>query len=413
AINFDNAATTPPLKPVLESIINFSPWYSSIHRGTGYKSKLSSFVYDNARYNIIDFVGANPNEDTVIFSKNATEALNKLSYRLLSHFNDGIILSSSMEHHSNDLPWRSKYKIDYIEVNKQGQIRIDDLENKLKKYQGKVKLITITGASNVTGLINPIHDIARLAHLYNAKIAVDGSQLIPHMPVKMRSNKTNEHIDFLAFSAHKMYAPFGIGVLVGPKSYFLKGSPEYSGGGTVKVVTKKQVIWDLPPNKEEAGTPNIMGVVALETAIKALKNIGMSNILKQEKILTNYTLLRLKEISDIIIYGNPDNSKQRVGIIPFNIENIPHQIVAQALSNESAIAVRSGCFCAQPYVQKLLNINSKQLMNHLMNPEAIHPGLVRISFGFYNTIKEVDILIDKLHQITKNKDVFIKKYSNK
>jgi selenocysteine lyase/cysteine desulfurase len=412
AINFDNAATTPPIKPVLEAVNNFSPWYSSIHRGAGYKSKLSSSVYDEARKTIADFVGADPIHDSVIFVKNATEALNKLSYRLTNHFKDGVILTSYMEHHSNDLPWRSNFKTDFIEIDSNGALVIDDLEKKLKYYEGQVKLVAITGASNVTGFINPIKDIARLAHNYNAKIAVDGSQLIPHMPIDIHSGNTLEHIDFLAFSAHKMYAPFGTGVLIGPKEFFLKGPPDIVGGGTVKVVTPNHVIWDQPPNKEEAGTPNIMGVVALEAAIKTLKKMNMNHIVDYEKTLTNYTLLRLKEVPDITTYGNHNNSHHRVGIIPFNIKDIPHQIVAQALSEEAAISVRNGCFCAQPYIQRLLNISQKELMQHLINPDAQHPGLVRISFGFYNLITEVDQLINTLKTISMKKELFIKKYKS-
>ncbi|NFH49332.1 aminotransferase class V-fold PLP-dependent enzyme, partial [Clostridium sporogenes] len=163
-INFDNAATTPPLVSVINSIVNFSPWYSSIHRGTGYKSQLSSKIYEDSRETVGKFVEADLDKDTVIYVKNTTEAINKLSYRLCSYDDDSIILTTSMEHHSNDLPWRNKYKIDYIEVDEFGRLVMEDLKNKLIKYGDKVKLVTITGASNVTGYINPIYDIAKLVH---------------------------------------------------------------------------------------------------------------------------------------------------------------------------------------------------------------------------------------------------------
>lgn len=206
-INFDNAATTPPLVSVINSIVNFSPWYSSIHRGTGYKSQLSSEIYEDSRETVGKFVEADLDKDTVIYVKNTTEAINKLSYRLCCYDDDSIILTTSMEHHSNDLPWRNKYKIDYIEVDEFGRLVMEDLKNKLIKYGDKVKLVTITGASNVTGYINPIYDIAKLVHAYGCKILVDGAQLVPHCKFSMKPYDSLEHIDYLTFSAHKMYAP--------------------------------------------------------------------------------------------------------------------------------------------------------------------------------------------------------------
>lgn len=412
AINFDNAATTPAIKPVLNSINNFIPWYSSIHRGTGYKSELCSSIFDRARDTVAKFVGADKNKDAIIFVKNTTEAINKLSYRFMNHHPNCVILSTLMEHHSNDLPWRTKYKTDYIKIDEHGKLLLEDLEDKLKLYNGKVKLVAITAASNVTGYINPIYKIASIAHQYNAKILVDGAQLIPHKKFKMKSKNTMEHIDFLAFSAHKMYAPFGCGVLIGSQEFFLIGSPEYTGGGTVKVVTPNHVVWDLPPQKEEAGTPNLIGVVALKASIQCLKKIGLNNIFNHEKILTEYALFHLDKIPNIIIYGVLDRLEHRIGIIPFNIENLPHQIVAKALSYEYGISVRNGCFCAQPYVQKLLKIPSDQIMKHLINPNSPHPGMVRISFGFYNTIEEIDVLIYALNKIANNRTVYLKRYKD-
>jgi selenocysteine lyase/cysteine desulfurase len=215
-INFDNAATTPPFLSVMEEIGRFAPQYSSIHRGAGYKSVFSSQVYEEARKEVMKFVGGDPRTDVVIFLKNTTEGINKLSYRLWDKNKNGIVLTTWMEHHSNLLPWRDKYSVDYIDIDEQGRLRLGDLQAKLERYQGAVKLVTVTGASNVTGHRNPIYKIAELAHRYGAKICVDGAQLVPHAAVDMRPSHSPEHIDFLAFSAHKMYAPFGTGVLIGP-----------------------------------------------------------------------------------------------------------------------------------------------------------------------------------------------------
>ncbi|MFW6269195.1 MAG: aminotransferase class V-fold PLP-dependent enzyme [Bacillota bacterium] len=412
-INFDNAATTPPLKTVVEEINNFIPWYSSIHRGKGYKSVYSSSEYEKARTVIADFLNFNLKEKTIIFVKNTTEAINKLSWRLKNNNDYQIIISTRMEHHSNDLPWRNKFQTEYVEVDPAGRLMLRELTRKLKKHRNKKKLVTVTGISNVTGYINPVHKIARLAHKYNAEIMVDGAQLIPHLPLELKSPQHPEHIDYLAFSAHKMYAPFGTGVLIGPRQTFSKGIPEYPGGGTVKVVTDDRIIWEEPPHKEEAGTPNIIGVFALARAIKKLQSIGMKKIAKQEKALTTYAIKNLQKIPDLIIYGDSYNIQDRAGIIPINIKNINHEILATILSEERGIAVRNGCFCAQPYVQRILKIPRDEIMKHLHNPDLTHPGLVRISFGLYNTFEEIDILIKKLYDIAHNKESYLLKYKNK
>ncbi|WP_105617528.1 aminotransferase class V-fold PLP-dependent enzyme [Vallitalea okinawensis] len=412
AINFDNAATTPPFKSVMNAVNNFSPWYSSIHRGAGYKSVISSVRYEQARKTIGEFVGADPDLDAIIFVKNTTEALNKLSYRLYEQCSDCVILSTLMEHHSNDLPWRENYHIDYIAIDELGRLSLEDLEMKLKCYSGRVKLVTITGASNVTGHINPINEIADLTHRYGAKLLVDGAQLVPHAEVNMKSHSDIEHIDFLVFSAHKMYAPFGSGVLIGPRNYFEKGSPDLKGGGTVKIVTKDIVLWDDPPHKDEAGTPNLMGVIALDAAIKTLKKIGMKKIEDYERYLTQYALKRLIKLEDIEIYGDYIQSENKVSIITFNIKGIPHDIVANYLSLECGIAVRNGCFCAQPYVQKLLHVTTNEIMNHIKNPNKPHPGMVRMSFGLYNTIDEIDDMINALEELITHRSYYLEKYEH-
>lgn len=408
-INFDNAATTPPLSSVINGIENFSPFYSSIHRGTGYKSVISSNVYDNSRNIVLDFVNADHNTYTCIFVKHTTEAINKLSYRLKDEIKDGVVLSSYMEHHSNDLPWRNKYNIDYIDIDKNGRLSLEHLEHLLKKYNGKVKLVAVTGASNVTGYINPIHKIAKMAHKYGSKILVDGAQLVPHHPVDMKSVEDPEHIDFLAFSGHKMYAPFGIGVLVAPKDIFRYGCSELVGGGTVDLVTPKEVIWAPPPEKEEAGTPNLFGVVALIESIKSLKKLNMKCIADYERGLTKYTLEIIKSIPNTIIYDDGD-IKNKVSIISFNIDGLYHETVAKALSLEGGIGVRNGCFCAQPYIQKLLKVPVNHINEYKNDKDMLRPGTVRISYGMYNDYKEINILIKLLRQIADNKDYYIDKY---
>ncbi len=418
-INFDNAATTPPLVAVIEEISNFAPYYSSIHRGAGYKAKISSLKYEEARQAVMEFVGADPKKHVAIFVKNATEAINKVAYRLCrdeAYITDSVknkkcvILSTSMEHHSNDLPWRGKYDVDYIEVDECGKLQFHDLEAKLEKYKGRVKLVTVTGASNVTGYVNPVHKIAECAHKYGARILVDGSQLIPHMPFEMKPSSSGKHIDFLVFSAHKMYAPFGIGVLIGPREEFEQGSPDYSGGGTVRAVTHDLVVWNDPPSKEEAGTPNLMGVVALAAAIRTLKRIGMKNIDKHEKALTKQLISGLRGTECIELFCCNDEAQERVGIVPFNMKGVYHEKLAEILAGEAGVSVRSGCFCAHPYVQRLMKIPSSRISNMVNDPTLPKPGMVRVSFGIYNEHAEVDRLLEVIRAIGKDRRHYLKMY---
>lgn len=410
-INFDNAATTPSFQSVISEVINFTPLYSSIHRGMGYKSQLSSNLYEQSRLIVANFVNADLYHKTVIFVKNTTDAINKLSHSLLNEFGEGTVLSTHMEHHSNDLPWREKFNVDYITIDEGGNLSLKDLESKLIKYNGDVKLVTVTGASNVTGVMNPIHEIAALAHKYDAKILVDGAQLVPHSKVDMMPVSSPEHIDYLAFSSHKMYAPFGVGVLIGWKDTFEKGSPDYVGGGTVDIVTQDFVKWNEAPFKEEAGTPNIIGVIALITAIKTYSSLDLANIHNYEKELTKYAYNNLENLPGVTFYGPQNFTDHKVAIIPFNIEGIHHETLSKILSYEAGIAVRSGCFCAQPYVQKLLNLSNEDIEIHIKNSHSSRPGMVRLSFGLYNTHKEIDILTEILYKIIHNKAHYIRKYS--
>jgi len=409
AINFDNAATTPPFFSVLREITNFAPWYSSIHRGNGYKSVRSSKVYEDGREIIKKFVNAD-SRDIVIYTKNTTESINMLSYILFQKDKAQVVLSTDMEHLANDLPWRDKFKVLYAGTDEHGMLLLDDLESKLLTYAGKVKLVTVTGASNVTGHINPIYKIATLAHKYGAKILVDGAQLVPHATINMKPYDSPEHIDYLAFSAHKMYAPFGTGVLIGPQETFSGVEPVYKGGGDVRLVSREFIEWSNSPAKDEAGTPNILGVVALISAINTINTVGMNVICKYEKQLTNYLIEGLRNIQGVKIYGHRDQNDERVSLISFNVEGLYHHLLAKMLSLEAGIAVRSGLFCAHPYAEKLLNLSKEDLDYYHKHHDIALPGLVRASLGLYNQYHEIDIFLSNLDKIIKNKNYYIYKY---
>lgn len=403
-INLDNAASTPTLYPVMDRLNEFMDWYSSVHRGTGFKSMVSTQVYDQAHEIVGRFANANIDTNTVIFVKNTTEAINKLSYRLGLSKND-IVITTAMEHHSNDLPWRSKAQVVYIDINEDGSLNYPDLENKIRACGNRLKLVAVSGASNVTGYKNDVHRIAYLAHRAGAPLFVDAAQLAPHSPVDMRQDGHPEHIDYLAFSAHKIYAPFGTGALIGPKRTFERGCPEYSGGGTIKIVTHSSVEWATLPDKEEAGSPNVVGGVALAIVLEYLNKLGMDRIEEYEKSLTSYTLQKLKEIEGITIYGenDPQRLDNRVGVITFNLKGIPHSLTASALAWEGGIAVRNGCFCAHPYILKLLNLSDDQvsMIHHRirMGDRSEMPGMVRISLAAYNNKKDIDRAAAVLHRI--------------
>lgn len=412
AINFDNAATTPPFKAVMREINAFAPWYASIHRGAGYKSILSSDMFEQSRQIIKKFVNADSERDVVIYTKNTTEAINLLAYSLAKPENDQVVLSTDMEHLANDLPWQKKFRVDYVGIDEAGKLSLSSLREKLAWYQGKVKLVTVTGASNVTGYINPVYEIAKLAHKHGAQILVDGAQLVPHCQFDMKDYTLDEHIDYLVFSGHKMYAPFGGGVLIGPKETFENCEPVFKGGGIVRLVTRKFTIWDSPPFKDEAGTPNAMAAAAIAAAIKTFNYIGADYIYQYEHKLINYAIDGLRRIPGIKIYCSSKKNEKRVSLISFTIEDIHHKVLADILSAEAGIAVRSGLFCAHPYVIKLLKLSDKDVDYYYNNKIDRFPGLVRISLGLYNNYREIDTLLAVLTAIANKKSYYKQKYDD-
>lgn len=404
-VNLDNSASTPPLVDVKETLDRFLPYYSSVHRGTGFKSRVSTVAYDQAHEIIAEFLGADPETNTVIFGKNTTEAINKLSHRL-PMADDAIVLTTQMEHHSNDLPWRRRGNVIHIKVRQDGSLDEDDFDKQLSDYGHRIALVSVTGASNVSGRISPIHRFAEKAHSVGAKILVDAAQLAPHRKIDMLDDGNPEHLDFVAISGHKMYAPYGTGALVGPKDVFLVEGPEYTGGGTVDVVTLDEVHWAGMPDRDEAGSPNVIGAVAVAAAARTLMDVGMDNIADHEESLIAYTLERFARRSDIHVYGevDPARASEKVGAIPFNVDGVSHFLAASILGYEGGIGVRSGCFCAHPYVVHLLNLDDEESGGWrdqiLQGDKSNMPGMVRASFGCYNNESDVDRMMDMLDLIS-------------
>lgn len=398
-INFDNAATTAPFNRVIEVIGFLSNYYGSIGRGAGQKAEITSRIYNYIREYIMDYFNiASRDEYTVIYVNNTTDGINKLARSLIKDKNE-VVISTRMEHHSNDLPWRRVCKVDYIDIDKDGRLRVDTLEQKLKDYKGKVRYVTVTGASNVTGYINDIHKIARISHKYNAEIIVDGAQLVPHERIDMCRQNREEDIDFLVFSAHKIYAPFGGGVIIGRREDLRDSPPFNEGGGTVNLVLDNKVIYSDVPEKEEAGTPNYFGAVAMAIALEEMEKIGFNYIKKKDNELKELLVEGLKSIPRIEMYGDIENYKDTTGIVVFNINNMFHEDVAEILAKDYGIFVRSGWFCAHPYCRRLMGLDEKASSAFLKESNERMQGMIRVSFGIYNNREEVEYFLETIEDI--------------
>lgn len=390
-INFDNAATTPPFKRVVKRVLETTEYYGSIARGDGQKSQYCSDLYEECRRYILKYFNAPEEIYTAIFVGNTTDGLNKLSNILINNKED-IVITTRMEHHSNDLPWRNKCDLKYVEVNEDGRININEIEELIERYKEKVKYITITGASNVTGYINDIRKISGLIHKYGGKIIVDGAQLVPHKKIYMYKKDSLENIDFLVFSGHKIYAPFGSGAIIGLREDFNNNLPDTKGGGTVEYVIDNNQLWLNTPEKNEAGTPNLFGAVAIMEAMKEIEKIGFERIEKNEKELLQYLINGLKELNRVKLYADNDCIDDRLGILVFTIDGMKYYEVGEKLSEIKAIGVRQGGFCSHPYTRRVLGISNNQLQEYI-NKNGI-PGLVRVSLGIYNSKKEANIFLE-------------------
>jgi len=399
-VNLDNAATTPVMRAALDAVEATLPHYGSVHRGAGYNARRCTLAYDSARRVIGDFLGADPDRDVVVFTKNTTEAINKLACSFPVDDGD-VVLTTVLEHHSNDLPWRSRVHTVHVGASADGSLDLDHFDQLLAHHAGRVALAVVSGASNVTGVTPPVHDLARRVHAAGGRILVDAAQLAPHRPIDMRPHDDPGHLDFVALSAHKLYAPFGSGAVVGARNGF-DPTPDHCGGGTVNAVTLDDVAWADLPDREEAGTPNLLGAVAFAAAASRLSEIGWSRIISHEQALMAYALAGLAAVPGVRIHG-PNDAVSTIGVIPFTVANVDHGLVAAMLGFEHGIGVRSGCFCAHPYIAHLLGMGSSATASWLdrvrHGDKRGAPGMVRISFGFYNDTADVDRFLDALHRI--------------
>lgn len=373
----DNGATTQKPKQVLETLKKFyENENANPHRGAYTLSIEATEVYENTRKKIAEFINAK-NSEEIIFSKNATESLNLLAYSYgfdnLKE-NDEVVLSI-MEHHSNIVPWqyvtkKTKSKLKYMYINDNFEISKEEIEEKITD---KTKIVGITHISNVLGTINPVKDIIKYAHKKGAIVILDASQSIPHFKVDVQ----DLNADFVVFSGHKMLAPLGIGVLYGKKELLQKMNPFLMGGDMIEYVYEQETTFAPLPNKFEAGTQNVEGVVGLGAAIDYINEIGYENIEKEEKELTEYARKELEKLDFLDLYLTP-NKENHSSVFSFNIKGIHPHDVASILDTEG-VYVRSGNHCAQPLL-RYLGIDST----------------CRASLYFYNTKEEIDKLVKAL-----------------
>ncbi|MGH2947278.1 MAG: aminotransferase class V-fold PLP-dependent enzyme [Solirubrobacteraceae bacterium] len=389
-VNLDYAASTPAMAGVWEAVQAFVPWYSSVHRGTGVKSRVATAAFEGARAAVAEFTGARP-DDEVVFVRNTTEAINVLATALPA---GARVLSSPAEHHANMLPWR-RHDVSLLPFTRSAEELLEACERALRG--ARFDLVAVSGASNVTGELWPVAELAALAHRHGAELFVDAAQLAPHRPIDMAA----AGIDHLCLSGHKLYAPFGAGALVGRIG---AGEPLLRGGGAVRLVTLDDVLWADAPDRYEAGSPNVVGVVALGAACRALLDVGMDTVASQEKGLAARLrdgLAGVPGLRTLALWEEAD----RVGVVSFELDGYRHPQLAAILSAEHAIGVRHGRFCSHPLVAHLLGVPESEIARLAAEIRAggrpALPGAVRASIGLGTTPEDVDRLVGALEEIAR------------
>ncbi len=399
-VNLDYAASTPPLASVAHAVDAFLPWYSSVHRGAGFRSQVSTAAYESARRAVHTFFHADVAAE-VVFTRNTTDAVNLLASSLPDRT---AVLAFATEHHANMLPWRRGHaEVHYLPVPSSPGDVLLLLEDRLKALANRHRLVAVTGASNVTGEVWPVRQIVDLVHRYDARVLVDAAQLAPHVPIDMQELG----VDYLAMSGHKMYAPFGAGVLVGRSDWLGNAPPFLFGGGAVDFVTLDDVLWTSLPDRQEAGSPNVVGAVALGAACDTLSCYGMHRVAAEEIELANYARMELSKIPGITHYALwPDADVARLGIITFNLATYWHSLLAAILSAEFGVGVRHGCFCAHPFMVKLIGVNDARADRIHADIASGHkdriPGAVRMSIGLGTTRADIDYFVAALESVLRD-----------
>ncbi|WP_435623167.1 aminotransferase class V-fold PLP-dependent enzyme [Flagellimonas sp.] len=435
-LNLDNAATTPPFASVLDGISNDLYEYGSVHRGAGTKSKKSTEKYEEARITVKRFVNAR-NDDYAVFVPNTTAGINITAY-MFSQIK-GKILVSDIEHSSSLIPWmfhegrhqnmkqvsmedalknetdtfndniliEGRKKVVVHKTEKDFSFNLKTIEsileeNHLKSPDDRIKLLVVTGKSNVTGYRAPIKEMGTIAHKYGAMVLLDACQLLQHEKLDM----TEQGVDFVLFSGHKMYAPFGSGAIVGNKKLFDAFWPYQIGGGNFPYISSSgEIVRVKSEQAHESGTPNYIGARALYFSIKQLLRIGYSNIKAHELKLINKAYIGLKSIKGILLYVNKNKEESLdTSLLIFNLGNFPCRLLAQILNDEYGIGTRAGSYCVYEFSRRIMNVKSdEEILEQVKSGNtSLIPGSVRVSFGLENQEDDVSYLISAMKEISRN-----------
>ena len=381
----DAAASAPALTGVRDVVDEFLPWYSSVHRGAGWTSQVSTHAYESSRRAVATFVGARA-DDVVVFTRNTTDALNLLASAVPS---DGCVVTFGAEHHANLLPWR-RGRVTHLPVPDDPADLTTRLDEALADCPRERTLVAVTGASNVTGELWPVRALAAVARRHGARIVVDAAQLAPHAPVDM----ADDDVDWVVLSGHKLYAPYGAGALVGRQDWLEAREPYLAGGGAVAFVTLDDVAWGRLPDRQEAGSPNVVGAVALAAACRILGTYGMDRIAEHEAELAEHArhgLAMIPGVRQLALWG-PEHP--RIGVVTFDVDGWHHGHLATVLSAEHGVAVRDGCFCAHPLMLRLLDVpepDAERMRADLLAGRHLDiPGAVRMSTSVATTTDDLD-----------------------
>lgn len=394
-VDLDTAATSSASVAVARAVQDFLPWYASVHRGAGIKSQLTSARYEEAREVMVRFVGGDPDTHLALFPRNTTEALNLLAFRL-GLTRDDVVVTTAVEHHANLLPWKRHAQLRVVDVDSHGAFDVAAVEAALDQHP-RPRVLAVSGGSNVTGWLPDLRAIAAAARQRGVLVVVDGAQLVPHRPVDI----TALGIDVIAFSGHKMYAPFGAGALIAPRALLAEGEPFLVGGGAVGAVSFDDVIWADGPDRDDAGSPNVLGVVALTAAADELRTDGWSSVLAHEEHLLRALDSELASVPGLHRLGPVTGD--RLPVATFNLDGVPHGLLAARLANEYAIGTRSGCFCAHPYMGRLLGLSDDDVAQFHADVRAgaRHrlPGAVRVSANRQTYLTDIPMLGQALREI--------------
>jgi selenocysteine lyase/cysteine desulfurase len=373
--NLDYAASAPALAAVAAHVAEALPYYASVHRGAGFASQVSTQLYESARRSVAEFLGAR-DDDVVVFTRNTTDALNLLAAAVPTGPEPGDVVFLEAEHHANLLPWQGRPHR-CVPVSHTLAGTVERLADALRERPAA--LVAVSGSSNVTGEILPIARIAAIAHAHGARIVVDAAQLAPHRRIDLASLD----VDYVAFSGHKIYAPFGAGVLVGRRDWLDAAEPYLAGGGAVRDVATDRTEWAAAPQRQEGGTPNVLGAAALAAACRAISALPPGELEAHEAQLRDRLVLGLRRLQGVRLLQIWPDSTEHIGVVAFVVAGHDSGRVAAYLSAEHGVGVRDGRFCAHPLLARL----------------GHDDGALRASLGVGSSSDDVDRLLQAVERL--------------